>query len=242
MKVQLCSTSFFEINQSFSVFPESYSFIDSSHCNLIWNLLLDCRRFWKERDPGCGFYTFGTPSYMDAGESLTYYIYQSAQTNCFLKPIFNRLRPALVRKLSTCCDVLEQFVMPLPFASIPGFHIFAPALPFEGDVESSYHQDRQHEFIVPLIDNILGSELSPNVEILSFTLPIKLPLAGAGLCFCEKSGVVHRFPYVAGEIVLHGGQNDHKIDDGYASSVGDVRATMQGHAVRTTSGKLYYYW
>ena len=234
--------TFSPINKHFSVFPERIPLVDQNFCASIWDLLIDCNRHWKLRDPSCGFYTYGTPSYMDAVNSLTYYIYQSAQVNCFLGPIFDILRPVLVRLLSHQCDVSEQYILPLPFASFPGFHIFAPAFSPDHNMKSSFHHDLQHQLILPLIDNVLRFEASNQIELLSFTLPIKLPGSGAGLCFCEESVGVHRLAYAVGEIVLHGGQNSHKIDDGYSCNVGDVRATLQGHAIKTVSGKLFYYW
>ena len=228
--------------QFFYELPKSFSCLSLSQCECIWNSVLRFSRHWSLRDQRCGFYTFGSPSYMDAVHSLDFYLCRAAQFNCFVKQVFYCLSSPLLKSLSSCCAVKEDLVLPLPFASIPGFHIFAPASQPDQALSSSFHQDRQYELITPLIENILCDERQKSIDLISFTLPIKVPPSGAGLCCYERSGSLSRFAYALGEIVVHCGQTLHKIDDGYPYHDGALRVTLQGHAVITASGKLYYYW
>lgn len=222
--------------------PKIFPCLSLSQCELIWDSVLGFSRHWSLRDGRCGFYTFGCPSYMDAGRSLDFYLYKAAQLNCLVKQVFHILSSSLLHSLSTHCAVSRDLVLPLPFASMPGFHIFAPATQPDQGVSSSFHQDRQHELIAPLIENILRDEKRKSIDLISFTLPIKIPHSGAGLCCIERSGSLSRVVYALGEIVIHCGQVLHRIDDGYPYHDGDLRVTLQGHAVLTASGRLYYYW
>jgi hypothetical protein len=136
----------------------------------------------------------------------------------------------------------------------PGFHIYI------GDGEqmpasASVHYDLQYEHI----------DWSPYAAVdlscpLSFTLALRLPAEGGGLHVWDldihalrqmtpdqrqaesagkRQATYH--PYRPGLMALHNGHHLHQIARLSAMKLGDVRLTLQGHAVSTEQGWIVYW-
>ena len=136
--------------------------------------------------------------------------------------------------------------------SLPGLHIFMPS-PFFRARFGSCHFDRQWQILD--LSPYTGIDTS---SIISFTLPLEIPVGGAGLLLWtdkvdpEYSGPVtpgsgqgesicKRVEYQIGELVIHDGWHLHEIAP-FKSDEGELtRMTIQGHAIKCDRGWIVHW-
>jgi len=230
-----------ELTLSWLNMPQEIACIDIEDCMLCWVSIEAYRSYWLPRNARCGFFTLGTPSYMDARDSLKYYCYRAREYNGIVSKALELVRLRIVKSVGDALNIRAKDTRALPGAALPGVHVFS----YTEEAclaRSSLHRDLQHRALSPLINNILTEESDKSIGLISFTVPIRLPEAGGGLVCVDADEQEVRVPYRLGRLYLHNGQNDHRIDDGYLIGRGDYRVTVQGHALVTMSGRLYYYW
>lgn len=212
------------------------------------------RAHWRPRN-GEGFYTLGCATYLDVCNSdtpdLDYYD-RLRDSNALLDAEFGdlleRVRDALERTLGRPA----RFVLGL---ARPGFHVF------ERDgiavhAGANAHFDLQHQrlrFPRPIRED----------EAVSFTLAIKLPVAGGGLDTwnvvprdlerlarlgrpIDLQGMTRTKPmirhdYTVGAMAIQIAPILHRIGPSPRREPGDQRITLQGHGVLDDEGWVLYW-
>jgi hypothetical protein len=241
-------------------------FLDASECAELVRRINDLRDRWTRRS--AAYFTLGTVSYLDAGESRDSYLAAAARTNPLLSNSFEDLYDGLRNFLEQLLDEPVGYGKEL---ALPGFHIFefyggssqSPAgqksqgpNPAEESAAERVHFDLQFRQVVP--------DWKPEAT-LSFTLPVAQPTGGAGLAvwpldcdeavrrnmshaglrdFAAKSPY-ERVDYETGRILLHDGfllhSILHTVGDTTDSAPGGQRITLQGHGVRH-NGRWTFFW
>ena len=209
------------------------------------------RSLWTNRFPGLPFYTLGVAGYLDAGPGRTGYRERAEALNPVLDADFGWLYDRL---LATLREELRAPVGFAPDAARPGFHIFLAHEAFRRPL-GRIHFDLQHLDIPWECPEAMDAS-----RPFSFTLPIALPRAGAGLEFwnigrpefdaksaTEKARIPDDHPpeqirYRLGELVCHSGLLLHRL----APATGELfpddrRVTLQGHAL-PAGGRYRAYW
>lgn len=205
---------------------------------------------WIDRSHGFyPFYTLGANLYIDSSEDdESQYRRMAEEHNPILKENFQNLYDKLFALLQEAYKVPVTFVE--GFAQ-PGFHIFLASKVFY-EKGGSTHFDMQYQKIKWPYANVDYD--TP----ISFTVPISLPKAGAGLEYWDitqdmvqkmsgaefnKARAVppHYFGYSLGKMVLHQGLILHQIAPTKEIHPGDARITLQGHGL-LCDGALRLYW
>ncbi len=229
----------------------SHPVLNAADCNRAWELLLQNRPHWIERHiPGAGeagvFHTLGRASYIDVSASpdpeRDYYS-AVQRSNAIIHHQFHWL---LDRVRLLLADVLQAPVECLNGLALPGFHIF------DGAMMGSRRKARAH---FDLQYAALRFPTPPDPEtVLSFTLPILLPVSGGGL---DVWNVTHKeflqatlnqpdvgpeafvrgwrkrtVRYRPGRLVLQRHHILHRIASTGPTEPSDRRVTLQGHGVR----------
>lgn len=223
--------------------------LDAAECARALETVLAHREAWTARLPGAPFYTLGAASYLDAAAGAAPYYAVAAELNPLLERgfgwLYERLLPALASHLGA--DAAFE-----PRAARPGFHVFL-AHPSFGRPLARIHFDLQYLNL----EWDGGRDLSRPV---SFTLPVRLPRAGAGLNTWniakpeydamtpgqrERIGDDHppdRVPYEEGVLVCHSGTLLHQIAPASRPmDPDDMRVTLQGHALPGEGGYRVYW-
>jgi hypothetical protein len=204
------------------------------------------RHMWVYRQPG--FFTLGLAAYMDCRnqQATQRYLQAVPALNEALllsfEPLYEKLIAALHWTLGEPCDLIDG-------RAIPGFHIWVGAgIPRYGFDVASVHLDLQY-----LDLGFCENELPTSADVMSFTLPIRLPKAGGGLNVWdirhpERAGwevwpfkAVSRVRYSVGSLVLHTGHEVHQIAPVEQIDEGDERICLQGHGIRK-DGHWLLYW
>lgn len=190
----------------------------------IANKVLALRELWINRSSEYPFYTLGRCAYLD-GKTDAYYK-DSAWQNDILLGEFGDLYIAITewlnKKLKTPTFLAHDL-------SLPGFHIFPSSEKFLS-VTGNWHMDYPHE--------TLGL---PNKDTKAFTVAIQLFTSGGGMDWLDEKGVVSYIPYTEGNIVLHSGEDVHRIAGAKKYTPNEYRITLQGHIVNR-NGDLEIYW
>ena len=161
-----------------------------------------------------------------------------------IAPIINSLPELFSRILG----IPKSNIQHLRDTCLPGIHIFIFARYSNTKNMTDFHKDRQHCLIEPMTLPVLQN--AEFYEPLSFTLPLQLPSKGGGLILHRQSKRYnqiskkdeYRIAYESGRIVIHDGQNPHRIDDSYNVEQDDCRLTLQGHGLIVDNKSFYYYW
>lgn len=220
--------------------------LDPDECASIASQVCEMREHWIFRQPG--FYTLGYAAYMDCRDPQRRlrYFDDAPRLNRVLadrfEPVYRRVLAVLEAELAAPFSMAEE-------QAIPGFHVWlGPGIPHRGFDAGSVHFDLQY------LDNGLGGDgRLTAAEVLSVTLPVRLPKAGGGLNIWNvrypepagpevwpftKMAAVH---YEIGSLVLHSGHELHQIAPAERIEDGDERICLQGHAVRQ-NGRWLLYW
>ena len=225
--------------------------LDHTECARICQQLDELQSQWIHRNPELPYYTLGAASYLDAAQNQALYTSQAERYNPVLDECFGWL---FDRVGGVLAEHIGAPFMLAPEAARPGFHIFGFHREFRKPI-ASIHFDRQHED-VPWQN---AHELDMT-ELISFTLPICLPLSGGGLHtwdlrwrdFSRIDGMfapellahwlpITYVPYEQGTLMVHSGNLLHQIAPAPAMQPGDRRITLQGHAIKR-NGVYQLYW
>jgi hypothetical protein len=233
--------------------------LDESEAVAVSEKVLTLRQHFSDRGsvPGC-FFTLGAAAYLDASKaSLDAYDRRREEKNPILSAHFAPLYASLKSALENALQAEAYFD---PALALPGFHLwFHPGIFVKPN--ASVHFDLQHRYVQwperPLADF---------AEVLSFTLPLRLPHAGGGLNtwdisyedYLSVSAAGHAagdirelpryaripmvyFPYTVGSLVLQRGRQLHQIAPVERVEPTDQRITLQGHGVRCNDRWLLYW-
>ncbi|EFC83442.1 hypothetical protein [Parafrankia sp. EUN1f] len=200
------------------------------------------RRAWLDR--GYAFHTLGTPSYLDLAPDAPPGEYD--RLAALHRPLlwdrfgwlYDRLGAALTERLAAPVRYTDRY-------ALPGFHLWRTDAIFLRP-RAPVHFDLQYQFF----DWPAAVDLS---RVLSFTLALRMPVAGGGLNtwevgyeayldaqrrgWIDSAGDLRRFhplryvPYTAGELVIHSGHLLHQVAPSTSVSDGDERLTLQGHGI-----------
>lgn len=229
--------------------PHTITLIDAEACARVHTGVEKLRRYWTPRHDELPSYTLGAAAYLD--------IPTAGHQQYFARA--TRSRRALHRDFGWLYDRLtaaigDLFGAPAVISSAfapPGFHIFE-AHERLGELQPKLHFDLQHE-------RLDWSRPPRDEERFSFTIPITIPEAGAGLrmwpilheetlaqdddaleaLYAASAPEYHA--YTPGELFLHDGRHLHQIAADHPMRTGEVRMTFQGHGV-FDDGAWQLYW
>ncbi len=229
-------------------YPKQFPFVSEQNSAFFAKRILMSRDQWIMRQIEFGFYTLGTPSYLDAAISYSIYLSRCTGSNITLKAIVSPIINAIPIVFSRLLGIPQSNIRHLQNTCLPGVHIFTFTANSNGHRLTDFHRDRQHTLIQPLIQPVLQN--ASFFEPISFTLPLQLPTTGGGLLMLQQSSkdnqnslhLERRILYSCGQIVVHDGQNLHRIDDSYKVCETDCRLTLQGHGLIVDDDSFYYYW
>ena len=182
--------------------------------------VLDLRNLWESRSEDFPFYTLGKSAYLD-GNTEDYYS-GADRLNKILMETFRPLYKFVAGSLAE--ELGERVYFKLKLA-LPGFHIF-PSDEKLLSITGNWHFDKPHKTLC------LGE-----VDASAFTVPVMLPSSGGGM---ESEEKYH--PYSVGEMVMHSGEELHRIAKYNKYREGEYRITLQGHIVRDDKGNLIMFW
>lgn len=226
--------------------------LDREQCSEIAGRVRALRPRWESRWLGLPFYTLGAASYLDSGPAAWDAYYRKvASLNPLLESEFGWLYGRLLKALGEWLGADASFV---PNAARPGFHIFLAHDTFRLPV-AKIHFDIQYENI-----DWSGCEGIDFSRPLSFTLAIRLPRSGAGLTTwniakadydamdaaararLDEECAPRYEAYREGEMICHSGLLLHRIAPAQGRlRPGDMRLTLQGHALPGRQG-YWVYW
>jgi len=191
---------------------------------------------WERR--GDHFFTLGAATYLDVcgeGGSIERYRAIMERTNPVIDDVFGGVLDQIREAIETFVD--ERCAL-APDLARPGFHIFL-AGSLDETKRDILHLDLQHRHLPGDAD-----VFSPS---LTFTLPIEVPAAGAGIEFCrpapnDKRGRLVVETYRLGELFIHSGRTLHRRAH-MPATTGCRRVTLQGHALCPEEGGPWIlYW
>jgi hypothetical protein len=218
----------------------------------LWKL----RDYWIERgrhDPA-DFFTLGVATYLDvlsSSQPEKDYYQRLSEYNALLQEQFGVL---LLRVAEVIQSTLGQPVVLAQDLALPGFHIFLGQAIFRAGTAAA-HLDMQYEAL-------RWPKRWDEAPPISFTLPIELPVAGAGLTTWPVEGdldvdpadiptedkpvyndqdLTVTYPYIRGFLVLQRGHVLHRIAPISSVRIEDERITLQGHGLRC-GGEWILYW
>ena len=215
--------------------------------------LENLRSFWLKR--GLGFYTFGIATYLDimcSKKPIDDYYNRISYYNNLISEHFEAELEEVKRIISEYFKISSRFE---PKVAFPGFHIFENEGLTLVDLPSQ-HFDLQHRYLQwpfgPVSD-----------DVISFTLPIKIPKNGAALDFwsfdesdwkrLEKMGrkvdikkigqlkPLQRHEYRVGVMTIQLKPILHRIAAISRRFAEDQRITLQGHAVKNNNEWVLYW-
>lgn len=220
--------------------------LSPEECAAIANRVHELRGHWLPRQPG--FYTLGYATYMDCRDPVSRlrYFDDAPRLNEVLldhfQPLYHSVIAALEEALGAPCELAKR-------QAIPGFHMWLGlGIPHLGFDVASVHFDLQY-----LDNGLCGIGWPMAADVVSLTLPMRLPKAGGGLNIWdirhpEPAGYdvwpftrMSRVRYNAGSLVLHTGHELHQIAPVERIEDGDERICLQGHAIRQ-DGRWLLYW
>lgn len=238
------------MNSEIQVFEEFFS---RETCAAMLRMLFDRRALWENRQDRTlpyrngNWFTLGASMYLDLKSQDTFpaYVQKLDYFNRVLGQVFKDFHLSFQRVFRDRCILgpdsrLIMLADIYPYASYPGFHIFAPEetlqMPFAKD-----HVDKQWEafahmpgFPFPLAE----------LKHFSFTLPLALPYQGGGMAIpSEFEGEPdHAYMYLEGNLYKHSGQFRHLVlpFKGPVTPL-DWRITYQGHGFYHND-TAYLYW
>ena len=226
--------------------------LTADECDRVLEGVQAQRAAWIRRHPGLPFYTLGAASYLDAGPGRrdAYYA-RAAALNPLQEREFGWLYERLLEALGHHLAAAVSFE---PRAARPGFHVFLAHEGFRRPI-GRIHFDLQY----------LGLEWADEKRMdfscpVSFTLAVRLPRSGAGLRTWDIDKAEYdamtpaaraaigrqrthvRIPYRAGWMTCHSGMLLHQIAPAAPDlRPGDMRVTLQGHALPGRDGYRLYW-
>lgn len=177
--------------------------------------VLSLRDMWVSRSDEFEFYTLGRCAYLD-GKTKAYKDNLKEENNILVEK-FSGLYTYILDVLN---DAFGENVYLSKDLRVPGFHIF-PSDKNNLGKAGKWHEDYPHL--------ILG--LDP-IDTFAFTMAIKLPKSGGGMDFIDPFHQQRHLAYNKGDLVIHTGEEIHRIAGMKKYVKGEYRITLQGHVVR----------
>jgi hypothetical protein len=220
--------------------------LSADECEATARQVHELRGHWVFRQPG--FFTLGRATYLDCTTpaGARQYREQAPPLNEILLNNFERLYDRVIVTLESALGERCALIEP---QAIPGFHIWiGRGIPHRGFDVASVHFDLQY-----LQLGFQEGEWPRTSDLLSFTLPVRLPREGGGLrvwdvLHPEQAGPevwpfkhLSRIKYSLGSLVLHTGHEMHQIAPVEHIADGDERICLQGHGIRK-DGVWLLYW
>ena len=190
-----------------------------SPMNLASSKVLKLKDFWESRSNDFPCFTLGKAAYLDGNNNI--YTDGAKKLNKILIKEFKSLYTHIQSILSL--EFNEDIHLNTELA-LPGFHIF-PSDPKLLSIAGNWHIDTPH------LTLNLGDK-----DTYAFTLPIQLPTGGGGMESRESY-----YAYEVGQMILHKGNELHRIANFKEYKPNEHRITLQGHIVRV-DGRLYMFW
>lgn len=251
-------------NQSaLAVTPDQHhhtiTLLDASAAAALAEQVIAARAHWIERTPGL-LHTLGAAAYLDAPDPPSLRAYgDEPPTERLYYPRVQASRPVLLSRFGPLYDTLRQAldaVLDAPTRytdaqALPGFHIYHSAADHQLQRHHVPHYDRPYL-------HLDWEEPVDTDRTLSFTLPLRLPAVGGGLRLWPidylhmrelprevvkqrlRSTSVGNIDYTPGTLVVHSGHHLHQIR-AWAGAPGELRITLQGHAIRGNTHWLLYF-
>jgi hypothetical protein len=236
----------------------SIGMLTETQCENAYTRICELQDDWIPRGgANSAFFTFGAATYLD----VTYpekaganYHEKVHRYNPLLRQhfdwLYEILSKVLEEHLGASVDCEESF-------ALPGFHIWLSHALSTKPV-TSIHFDLQYQSLAwQNADNIDFTKL------ISFTLPIRLPVRGGGLNMwnitypefvqARRQGTIQSvqdfassteyqyYPYTVGHLVIHSGYSLHQIAPAAEVYETDRRITLQGHGL-WVAGQWRIYW
>ncbi len=220
--------------------------LSPDECDRIADRVQQLRNHWRLHQPG--FYTLGYAAYMDCRDpaSRLRYFDDAPRLNSVLVdhfwPLYRSVLATLEEALGERCRLAEG-------QAIPGFHVWlGRGIPRRGFDAGSVHFDLQY-----LDNGLCADRWLTTSNVVSFTLPVRLPKAGGGLNIWDVHhpqpagrevwpfSQMERLHYERGFLVLHSGHELHQIAPIERVTDNDERICMQGHGIRQ-DGCWLLYW
>mgnify|MGYP005989179165 CR=1 FL=1 len=177
--------------------------------------IFSLKDMWVSRSDDYPFYTLGRCAYLD-GKTDAYYK-NLEQENEILINTFAHLYTHVGEVLNAA--FYEDVFLPKDLR-VPGFHIFPSDKKFL-KIAGNWHQDYPH----------ITLGLEP-VDTFAFTLAIQLPKSGGGMDFIDPFHQQQHLAYNEGDLVIHTGEEIHRIAGMKEYVPNEYRITLQGHIVR----------
>jgi hypothetical protein len=219
-------------------------------------LVLKLQSHWESHgsDPDHPyFYTLGVPFYSRPLES---YFKATPRFNPLIHQHFSPLLGKVAKLISSELRIPVKVSNQLAF---PGFHIYTKPMPQGGTVHFDLVTNSVIENFPEVIEGPLGY---------SFTLPLSLPEAGAGLNFWNYKypleiqlpenlspkgpfqedfiklslGDPEYIPYQLGKIYFFESHFLHQVAPSPILNPGEFRLTLQGHLVKSKAGYWIMFW
>ncbi len=222
--------------------PTAHRFLDADDCTRARAAVDALKRYWIPRHPELPSFTLGAAAYLDIPtDGVRQYYTRATRARRALHRefgwLYERLVAAVEAALGSPAAITNVYAP-------PGFHLFQHHDRL-GDLQPKLHYDLQHEH--------LDWNTSPNADPsrrFSFTVPIAIPAAGAGLYTwpilhgedrrpTEADATYH--PYALGDLFVHDGAHLHQIAADRPLNPGEERVTFQGHGV-LDDGVWQLYW
>lgn len=241
--MQVEAASFFDNRGAEIILPTMIPVLNSTQCKRTLDSIHKLRDYWKHANVTAGpfpMFTLGHASYLHGNRT---------NLNFVLQKEFEWLYDIVIHSLE---NYLGDKVYLKEGANLPGFHLYLssfvwgfPVARVHSDIQYSdqFQTDESHS---------LGSK-----KVISFTLPIHLPLLGSHGLFTYTANQtspelkVRKFPkfvremhpYKVGHLVIHGGLLIHQIAPSFMGLPGDGRITLQGHGFYDSELKSWaLYW
>ncbi|WP_186080724.1 hypothetical protein [Burkholderia gladioli] len=245
-----------------------HALLDAAGAAALVERLHDLDAFWIARHARLPFHTLGATNYYDlTANPARPYARLAARYNPLLLAQFGALYASVVATLAARLDAAVAYLAETePDTALPGFHIFGAHAEFAARAEhdvlhgdwfrqrdgdafpgNPIHVDTAHLALGLDARARLAGEATP-LATLSFTLPLALPEAGAGMRlwgFGHEAAPVgdgahqqarlrhaptREHAYRSGALFVHSGTRYHQAR-GFPVVPGQYRITLQGHGV-----------
>lgn len=227
--------------------------LSQAECDAIRTTVHGLKLYWEPaKAQDSPFFKLGASSYVDMRTSETSFKYYAlARTiNPILQKHFDYLYARLSAALEACLGQPNQYHP--NHVGLPGFHIYKASTGLE-TFDTPVHVDGQ-------VKKVNFESLGPvdASKSVSFTLPIAIPKAGAGLNMWDMTlsdieskrenfqemldrADFHYQEYRIGTLFTHCGNYFHQVAPLKDLEAGDERITLQGHAV-WSEGTWILFW
>jgi len=229
-------------------FPQSntiteHDLWDADECGRIAATVRALRKYWIDRNSN--FYTLGAGTYVDdiyAYEGIAAHTNEILERYFYVTPEFQKLHDTMQAALGCTIMVVPKF-------ALPGFHIFDQRC---NGKPGSFHVDTPYDRLISPPEFI-----SP----LTFTIPVEIPVCGAGLNWWPSDIVPLEQDYAydepqsnpllpagnyqeykLGAMYLHDGLFYHQIHNPGDMAANEARITLQGHGLFLKSGGCLVYF